>query len=96
MSPFDCVVARDTAHAVALLAEHGAGARLLAGGTDLLVELKSARRGPGVVIDISRIRDLRGIMLTDRGLRIGALATHDDIIRSPAGTARCSPRPRAP
>jgi CO/xanthine dehydrogenase FAD-binding subunit len=89
MSPFDCVVARDTAHAVALLAEHGAGARLLAGGTDLLVELKSARRGPGVVIDISRIRDLRGIMLTDRGLRIGALATHDDIIRSPLVGRHC-------
>lgn len=90
MSPFECVVARDSAHAVALLIEHGASARVLAGGTDLLVELKSAHRAPRVIIDLSRAQDLRHIALADDGLRLGALATHADIIRSPL-VRKCCP-----
>jgi CO/xanthine dehydrogenase FAD-binding subunit len=83
MKSFNYVAARDLAHAVALLAEHGAGAKMLAGGTDLLVELESAARVPQVIVDISRLAELKGIVLTDEGLRIGALATHTDIMRSP-------------
>lgn len=82
MKAFDLVIARDAAHAVALLAEHGPSARLLAGGTDLLVELKSASRVPRVVVDISRAADLKGIEVTDQGLRIGAMVTHTEIMRS--------------
>jgi carbon-monoxide dehydrogenase medium subunit len=80
---FDLVTARDSGHAVALLAEHGASAKILAGGTDLLVELKSASHTPQVVIDISRAEDLKVIALTDGGLSIGALVTHTEIMRSP-------------
>jgi CO/xanthine dehydrogenase FAD-binding subunit len=36
-----------------------------------------------VVVDISRADELRGIGMTDQGLRIGALATHTEIMRSP-------------
>jgi CO/xanthine dehydrogenase FAD-binding subunit len=43
MKAFELVIAKDAAHAVALLAEHGPWVKVLAGGTDLLVELKSAR-----------------------------------------------------
>jgi carbon-monoxide dehydrogenase medium subunit len=74
---------------VALLAEHGPSVRLLAGGTDLLVELKSATRPPEVVLDISRAGDLKGIELTGEGLRIGALATHTEIMRSPLARDAC-------
>lgn len=80
---FEYVAARDTRHAVALLAEHGSSARVLAGGTDLLVELKTASQVPRVVIDISRAEDLKQIVLTADGLSIGALATHTEIMRSP-------------
>ena len=89
MSPFDCVVARDSGHAIALLAEHGASARVLAGGTDLLVELKAARRGLRMLIDISRASDLRHIVLTGDGLRLGALVTHAEIMRSPLVRTLC-------
>jgi carbon-monoxide dehydrogenase medium subunit len=80
---FGFFAARSVAEAVALLSEHGAAARILAGGTDLLADLKSAPDAPGVLIDISRVEELRGIALTAEGLRIGALATHGEIIESP-------------
>jgi len=82
MKAFEYVKAKDARHAVALLAKHGHGARILAGGTDLLVELKSAARAPEVIIDISRAADLKGIAVTDEGLRLGALVTHSEIVRS--------------
>ena len=83
MKAFEVLAARDSGHAVALLAEHGASAKVLAGGTDLLVELKSASRVPRMLVDISRAQDLKGIEITERGLRIGALVTHTEIMRSP-------------
>ncbi len=83
MKAFEVLAARDSRHAVALLAEHGASAKVLAGGTDLLVELKSASRVPRMLVDISRAHDLKGIEITERGLRIGALVTHSEIMRSP-------------
>jgi len=83
MKAFDLVTARDSGHAVALLAEHGASAKILAGGTDLLVELKSASHAPQVIVDISRAEDLKVIAITDEGLSIGALVTHTEIMRSP-------------
>ena len=83
MRAFELVTARDSRHAVALLAEHGASARILAGGTDLLVELKSASHAPQFIVDISRAEDLKIIAITDEGLSIGALVTHTEIMRSP-------------
>jgi len=83
MRAFKVVEARDANHAVALLAEHGPSVKVLAGGTDLLVDFKHAPHAPDVVLDITRAGDLKGISMTDAGLRIGALATHTDIMRSP-------------
>lgn len=83
MKAFGYVAAKDVGHAVALLGEHGARAKVLAGGTDLLVELKFAAHGPEIIIDISRVDELKDISIIDEGLRIGALVTHSEIIRSP-------------
>ena len=83
MKAFDVVVAKDAQQALAVLASHGARAKLLAGGTDLLADLKSAAHVPEVVVDISRAADLDGIGLTEQGLRIGALATHTAVMKSP-------------
>ena len=83
MKAFELIIAKDAAHAVALLAEHGPSVKVLAGGTDLLVELKSVSHVPRVVVDISRARDMKRIAVTDQGLSIGALVTHTEIMRSP-------------
>ncbi len=83
MRAFELVTARDSRHALALLAEHGPSVKILAGGTDLLVEFKSAPHVPQVIIDISRAADLKSIAVTDAGLSIGALVTHTEIMRSP-------------
>jgi carbon-monoxide dehydrogenase medium subunit len=83
MKAFEFVAARNAQHAVALLAEHGPSARLIAGGTDLLADLKFTPETPRVMVDISRAADLKGIALRDDGLAIGALVTHTEIMRSP-------------
>lgn len=83
MKAFGYVMAKDVGHAVALLGEHGAKAKILAGGTDLLVELKHAVHNPEMIVDVSRLRELKEIIVRDDGLHIGALATHGDIMGSP-------------
>ena len=85
MRAFDFYAAKDSSEAVALLAQHGPAVKVLAGGTDLLADLKfaAASHAPRVVVDISRADDLRGIETTDQGLRIGALVTHTEIMASP-------------
>lgn len=83
MRPFDYVAPASVGEAVAVLVEHGPAATILAGGTDLMVDLKGVREGPEVIVDITRIPELKGVELTDRGLRIGALATHTEIIEDP-------------
>ena len=87
MKAFEVFTAKDSRHAVALLAEHSAAAKVkvLAGGTDLLADLKFAplSHAPAVVVDISRADELRSIAVTDQGLSIGALVTHTEIMRSP-------------
>lgn len=82
MRAFELYTATDARHAIALLAEHAASVKVLAGGTDLLVELKAASRVPRAIVDISRAADLKQIALTPRGLSIGALVTHGEIMRS--------------
>jgi carbon-monoxide dehydrogenase medium subunit len=85
MRAFEFYAAKDASDAVALLAQHGPKVKVLAGGTDLLADLKfaAASHHPQVVVDISRADDMRGIEMTEQGLRIGSLVTHTEIMRSP-------------
>ncbi len=77
--------------AAAAMQRHAPDARLLAGGTDLLVDLKTGRVRVGHVISISRIDALRGISIEDAGLRIGALTTITQLDRSPLLGERFAP-----
>src|SRR3970040_2870358 len=66
--------------ALALLSEHGPDARLLAGGTDLIIRLRDGSIRPRVVVDLKRIAELDAdIREADGGLRIGARAVMTDI-----------------
>jgi carbon-monoxide dehydrogenase medium subunit len=66
--------------AVGLLAEHGPDARLLAGGTDLIIRLRDGSLRPRVVIDVKRIAQLGDrIDERDGDLSIGARTTMTDI-----------------
>ncbi|RPJ48243.1 MAG: xanthine dehydrogenase family protein subunit M [Betaproteobacteria bacterium] len=82
MQTFDYVATVDLGEAVRLLVEHGTTARILAGGTDLLADLKSSTDAPGLIIDISRVKALKVIVVTPQGLRIGAMVTHAEIMQS--------------
>ncbi len=58
--------------AVALLAQESGLARILAGGTDLLVQLRSGMVEPDLVVDIKRIPEMKRIAAESGGFRIGA------------------------
>lgn len=49
-----------------------AGARVLAGGTDLLVQLRAGHVRPPVIVDLKGIAELRRIEASEQGFRIGA------------------------
>ncbi|HUJ26112.1 MAG TPA: FAD binding domain-containing protein [Myxococcales bacterium] len=77
--------ARSLSEAYAILHQRPAGLRVLAGGTDLMVAI-NARAGIdriGHVLDIWRLSELRGVEVRDGLLRIGALTTYSELMRSP-------------
>ena len=61
--------------AVALLAGAKGEARVLAGGTDLLVQMRADVVDPDLIVDIKRIRETRAITEEKGGWRIGAAVT---------------------
>ncbi len=72
--------------ALRLLHEHAGRARIVAGGTDVLVELRRGFRPTETLIDITRLPNLKDARVAGDTLRLGALATHNDVIASPAVT----------
>ncbi len=57
----------------------GPDAKLLAGGQSLLATLAFRLSDPGTLIDISRLKELRGITQASGGIRVGALTTHTEL-----------------
>src|SRR5581483_6896094 len=74
-APFAYHRARSVAEAVALLAELGDEAKLLAGGLSLVPMMNFRLARPTALVDISRIGGLGYLTADPTGLRIGALTT---------------------
>ncbi len=74
----------DTANAaLALLAEHGEDAKLLAGGHSLLPMMKLRLATPAVLIGVGRIEELSYIRVEGEQVAVGALTRHQDLVTSP-------------
>ena len=82
--------------ALSLLAVHGEDAMPIAGGTDLVPNMKHGLFTPGHLVALSRVPELRGITSTATEIRIGAgetlaaVATHPDILAAVPSLARAA------
>src|SRR5262245_6406306 len=81
--------------ALALLHQHAGECRIVAGGTDLIVELERGIRPTGTVIDISRVRELKYLRVAEGRIALGALTTHNDVLASPECLAGALPLAQA-
>jgi carbon-monoxide dehydrogenase medium subunit len=77
--------------ALQLLSEHGSRARIVAGGTDLLVELERGTRDTDVLIDVTRIGGLNRIDLRDGRIHVGPTVTHNNAVASDLLVERAYP-----
>ncbi|MFH1690796.1 MAG: FAD binding domain-containing protein, partial [Candidatus Eisenbacteria bacterium] len=68
--------------AVAILAERGEGAMVLAGGTDVVAQLRDDVITPDVVVDIKGVLGLADVKTVGERLFIGPLVTFTDLIES--------------
>ncbi len=86
--------------ALRLKAAHGERARILAGGTDLLIELdRGVRQAPDGeelgLIDLTRVPGLAEIWEADGRIHLGPLVTHNQCVASPLLVAKAFPLARA-
>ncbi len=90
-------VVRPTSVAEALdaLAAHGPSARIVAGGTDVLVELQRGVKPTATLIDVSALRELKDVRQAGGGVTIGGLATHNDVLAAPFARAAMLPLAQA-
>ena len=80
MKPFEYIAPKDISQAFNSLEEFGEESKLMAGGTDLLVQLKQGHLAPKVLIDLKKISGLSGIRFEEStGLHIGALTSVAEI-----------------
>jgi carbon-monoxide dehydrogenase medium subunit len=84
MRRFDLALPQSLDDCLKILADHGGRAKLLAGGTDLLPQMKNGLLKPALVVDLSGIARVRQIDNGGQGLRIGAAVTARELEVSPA------------
>ncbi len=83
LSEFEYLKPTTLSEATGVLKKQSGRARIIAGGTDLLVEMKSRSIQPRMLIDIKSLPGLGNIEFGEKdGLRIGALATMNEIVSS--------------
>jgi carbon-monoxide dehydrogenase medium subunit len=80
---FDYVRPSTVDEAVAALAAAGEDGKVLAGGQSLLPVLRMRLSYPSTLVDLGRIDSLRGVRDEGDALVIGAMTTHDEVLRDP-------------
>ena len=83
MERFEYLTPTSIDEAISLMASHGERARLIAGGTDVMVKLKEGKISPRYLVSLRRIQGLDQIVYKEGELRIGALVTHRMLELSP-------------
>ena len=80
-----------------ILSERGARARIVAGGTDLILELeRGVRKGIDTLVDVTRVPHLKQIVMDeDEVIHLGPLVTHNDCVASKLIVERGFPLARA-
>jgi carbon-monoxide dehydrogenase medium subunit len=76
MIPFEYRTPKNLKEVHATLKEFGADAKLIAGGTALVIMMKQRLVRPTCLVSLGSVRGLNGIEVKDGGLSIGGLATH--------------------
>lgn len=88
---FEYVAPRTVSEACSLLARYRGKARLIAGGTDLLVRMKNGEVAPQYLVGLNGIAGLNHIRYErGKGLRLGALVSLKSLATSPVVKERCS------
>src|SRR5262245_49812635 len=101
-APFELLSPRSLDDAVELSARHGADSAFMAGGSDLLDQLKLHRLTPRYVINLKAIPELRTLAVSDERISIGALTTlgeierHDELSRLCAALTKAASRVATP
>jgi xanthine dehydrogenase YagS FAD-binding subunit len=83
MPAFELFQPESTVDAITLLDRYSPNAWVMAGGMDSFDWLKDRIKRPSVVVDLSRVGELRGVKERDGGIEIGAGTTLTEIVRSP-------------
>lgn len=79
MIPFEYRTPKNLKEVYATLKEFGGDAKLLAGGTALVIMMKQRLVRPSCLVALRNVRGLNGIAVKDGGLSIGGLATHREV-----------------
>ncbi len=88
MKAFELVNPTDVSGAVSALTAAGREGKLLAGGIDLLSEMKEYIATPSIVVNLKAVSGLNKIESSAKGLKIGALVTLSDIAKHPTIAAK--------
>lgn len=72
----------DIDNALILLEKHKEKAKLLAGGTDLLVHIREEKNRGSIIIDISDIKEMKKIEINENEIVLGALTTFSEIVQN--------------
>lgn len=83
VSDFQLIHPKNLTHALDLISEKGTESKIIAGGTDLMVQFESGRLKPTRLVNIWSLKDLQGILVSKDEVRIGGLTSYSEIIKHP-------------